>query len=181
MLSHVNLAGVEEYELKLLQAEAAEEMIERLCLSPPAERASVAELAVELGYLPLGIRLAARAIRATPLSIRDYLNDLRQSKDLYSLDYDAAESGVGKSFGISYSRLSIDLERKLFRCFGIFRRTPITFDAVAYCLGESTAATKRIVGSLIRYGLCDWLPKQAGIALHPLLRRFASRNGGARR
>jgi tetratricopeptide (TPR) repeat protein len=130
-------------------------------------------LVARLGHLPLAIRIAAGIVRDLHWTVDDYLKRLQESSTLDWVSTEDDPISVRKSFAISYSSLSQEITKKIFRTLGIFQQANIPSAVIAYIVKCSLNEVEHAILTLVRRGLIEIeAEKQSYILIHPLMRRY---------
>ncbi len=129
-----------------------------------------ADLAQELGRLPLALRIAAGIIRELDWSAADYLKRLRQAPDLSWLD-SSESGGLGACFSVNYRHLRNEQSRLIFRALGAFTES-ISLTELEPASGLNSDVLERSLLNLTRQGLVE-VSKGSIVEIHPLVQRYA--------
>lgn len=189
-------AGVEPGGLQVLSREQSVLLLRRLAPHlrqlPDAE---VAALAERLGDYPLALDLAGRylhAMRRVGLKLSDYCQQLDGSAVAHSSFSDWAaranqanptrhDTNIAATFGLSWSKVSDPLARRLFRSCGYLApNSPIPPELLQRLAAEDEAAGPDLealanaLNQLVQYGLLTTAAEDdSHLVIHPLLADFA--------
>jgi len=112
------------------------------------------EICERVGGLPLAVRLVGRYLSETKNSASSYLEWLEENM-LEALDPDDSErrhESVKVLLGRSVAQLN-DAGRQMLLVFGCLLMKPVPFPALAAALGFSQGKSKKVIKSLINFGL----------------------------